>query len=656
MVLPVALSLVLLPAAAFAQEDRLCEVCHSDASRFDTIPELIVRQETHLASVHGAEGVRCVDCHADVTGVFPSGDDAPPHPDGVEPVDCATCHEAEGERYAGSIHGFALQRGNARAPTCADCHGTHDMRPADDPSSPTAKANIPATCAECHGEEGMLTEQYVRLPAMAVSYAQSVHGVGRLGGETETAGCDDCHGTHDVRGHRDPESPINRRNVSATCGECHLEVADEFVESIHGLALEAGLDDTPSCTDCHGEHVILRPDDEDAATHSANLAIETCGGCHNDPIIISKYNLAGGVVGSYLDSYHGWASRRGYELTANCVDCHTAHSVLPAAHPASAIHPDNVVATCGQCHEDASLTFAESYDHEASSITANPVNRILRAIYIVLIVVVIGGMLVHNLIIMNHYMLERRRQHLSKKWVLRLDRSQRIQHATLIVSFVTLVITGFALRYPDVWAFRMLDAIGMTEGTRATVHRIAGTVMIAAGFLHLYYILLVRRGREEIRAMLPRPQDVKDALGNMAFYTGRTEDHVRFGRYDYTHKAEYWALVWGTVIMALTGFVLWFPTIATGFFPAWIVGASQTIHFYEAWLATLAILVWHFFFVIFHPEEYPMNWAWLTGRLSEDAVREHHAEWYEEIVSTEGVHAPSDAVAARPAAGREGSD
>ena len=82
--------------------------------------------------------------------------------------------------------------------------------------------------------------------------------------------------------------------------------------------------------------------------------------------------------------------------------------------------------------------------------------------------------------------------------------------------------------------------------------------------------------------------------------------------------------------MILTGLILWFPVLAARFLPAVVIPAAQTIHYYEAWLATLAIIVWHFFFVIFHPEEYPMSWTWLTGKISKKAVKEHHPRWYEE--------------------------
>jgi cytochrome b subunit of formate dehydrogenase len=82
--------------------------------------------------------------------------------------------------------------------------------------------------------------------------------------------------------------------------------------------------------------------------------------------------------------------------------------------------------------------------------------------------------------------------------------------------------------------------------------------------------------------------------------------------------------------MILTGLVLWFPTYTARILPGILIPASQTIHYYEAWLATLAILVWHFFFVILHPEEYPMSWTWLTGKMTKESARVHHGKWYEE--------------------------
>ena len=127
-------------------------------------------------------------------------------------------------------------------------------------------------------------------------------------------------------------------------------------------------------------------------------------------LLIAKYGLQEGVVGSYLDSYHGWASRRGCDITASCVDCHTAHLVLPEEDPASSVAAANVVATCGQCHEGADSAFAASYNHTTASMAGNPVNRIIRDIYLWAIALIIGGMILHNLVIMNFFMIKRRKE------------------------------------------------------------------------------------------------------------------------------------------------------------------------------------------------------------------------------------------------------
>jgi cytochrome b subunit of formate dehydrogenase len=97
-----------------------------------------------------------------------------------------------------------------------------------------------------------------------------------------------------------------------------------------------------------------------------------------------------------------------------------------------------------------------------------------------------------------------------------------------------------------------------------------------------------------------------------------------FPRFSYIEKAEYWAMMWGTILMGITGAVLWFDNTSMGLFSKLGFDISRTIHFYEAVLATLAILVWHFYFVIFNPDVYPMNLAWLTGHMSEQELLEEH--------------------------------
>jgi formate dehydrogenase gamma subunit len=293
---------------------------------------------------------------------------------------------------------------------------------------------------------------------------------------------------------------------------------------------------------------------------------------------------------------------------------------------------ENVVETCRQCHPDATAEFARSYNHVAASAATNKGRRIVTGLYLGLILVVIGGMAVHNAVILNFYMVEKRRRERAERSVIRFDRIQIAQHATLALSFILLVMTGFALRYPDALWVKVTGLAFLSEPVRSWSHRVLGVALILFSVVHVFYVLASKRGREEFRAMLPSFQDIKDFGDNMAYHTWLNRKKPRFGRYDYTQKAEYWALVWGTGLMAITGLVLWFPVVATSWAPAWIVSISETIHFYEAWLAMLAIVVWHFFFVIFHPEVYPMSWIWLTGRMPEHEVESVHGRWYDEEV------------------------
>ncbi len=630
------------PQAVPLQESQPCLPCHETPELFrgrEDASALVVTPDSLAESAHG--GLPCTACHQEL---------AVPHPDEPPRARCTPCHEDIVARYAVSVHGYAEHRGYPRAPSCTTCHGNHDILPARDPRSPTHKVRVPETCARCHGEAGLRTRELVRLPAPFQAYARSVHGRGTARGMAAAASCADCHAVHDLKGPADPASRIAPQNVAATCGQCHPDIQIDYEYSIHGRALRAGIGDSPTCTDCHGEHLILAAQDPDAPICGARQAMEACGRCHDDPVIVEKYGLRTGVVPTYLDSYHGWASRTGCEIAATCIDCHGAHRVLPADHPESTVNVANVALTCGRCHEGADSTFAASYDHAALTLAENPVNRIVRRIYLILIAGVIGGMVLHNLVILNYYLLKRKEAEEAGPQVVRFTPSELVQHLLLTLSFTVLVVTGFALRFPDAWWVQWLAGMGMDEALRSTVHRIAAVVLLGTGAYHLYEILLTERGRKALRDMIPDLRDLRDLAGNLAFHLRRTSERPRFRRFDYTQKAEYWALVWGTVIMALTGFILWFPTWAARILPALVVPVAQTIHYYEAWLATLAIIVWHLFFVVLHPDVYPMHWAWLTGKIGAASAREHHAAWYEEEIAplpsdagvTEGAGTPTE--------------
>ncbi len=264
-----------------------------------------------------------------------------------------------------------------------------------------------------------------------------------------------------------------------------------------------------------------------------------------------------------------------------------------------------------------------------------------------MLLVVIGGMAAHNVVIWLYHIIEKRRRELGQARVVRFSRFEAIEHVILLTSFFTLVFTGFALKFADSGWVNLTEKIGLSESLRGIVHRVAAVVMIAVSLTHLGFLLFTRRGRRELVAVMPRMQDVIDFVRNMAYHLRLRKERPTFAHFDYTEKAEYLALIWGTAVMVFTGFVLWFPTFFTRFMPAWIFEVSEVVHYYEAWLAFLAILVWHFFFVILHPESAPLNLTFLDGKTTvEHAIHRHgHLEEDQEIEYPEkgaGAQGPAD--------------
>jgi cytochrome b subunit of formate dehydrogenase len=214
--------------------------------------------------------------------------------------------------------------------------------------------------------------------------------------------------------------------------------------------------------------------------------------------------------------------------------------------------------------------------------------------------------------------------------------NQRGQHWGLLTSFIVLVITGFALQYPDGWLGILA---GGSEGVRRIIHRIAAIVMMVVGVYHLIYVFFNKEGRQWLWDMLPAWKDFTDFWQNFMHFVFKKGDPPKFARFRYADKAEYWAVVWGTILMGLTGLMIWFKVGIFGFLPRWAVDIAIAIHFYEAVLATLAIVVWHFYHVIFDPDVYPLNWAFYDGMMSEEMFKEEHEQAWEEMQEKEAAEA-----------------
>ena len=222
----------------------------------------------------------------------------------------------------------------------------------------------------------------------------------------------------------------------------------------------------------------------------------------------------------------------------------------------------------------------------------------------------------------------------------RMTANQRWQHLVLLVTFIVLVITGFALKFPNSW---FAHTFGMGEKLRSFIHRTAGVVLIGMGIYHLCYLAALKEGRRLIRDLTPRPNDAFDAWKTMLYYLGLRSEKPHFGRFSYAEKTEYWALVWGTALMGLTGIMIWAKVWVGDLLARWWVDIATAIHFYEAILATLAIVVWHLYQVFFDPDIYPMNWTWLDGTMSVERYKNEHALDRETLAEASG---PPDSAAA----------
>jgi formate dehydrogenase gamma subunit len=409
--------------------------------------------------------------------------------------------------------------------------------------------------------------------------------------------------------------------LAETCGACHDQEAKDVEESVHGKAVAAGQRDAPTCTDCHSEHQIQ----ELKSSSPLQISLDICSKCHASERMNTKYNLPPDRVKTFFESYHGLAAQYGSTLAANCASCHGVHKILPSSDPRSTINQANLVATCGKCHPGATENFAQSKVHVDAAVASSrdsvgeKINWWVRRIYLALIVGTIGFMLAHNLLVF--FKKVRARYRAAALTVPRMSLSQRRQHMVLAGSFIVLAVTGFALKFPDSWLGK---AMGSNEIFRRWSHRIAGVVLLAAGLYHLVYLLSRKEGRQLLKDFLPTFKDARDLAGSLRYLIGLSPEKPKIGRFGYAEKMEYWAVIWGTIIMGGTGLMIWFKIDVTRFLPRWAVDVALTIHYYEAILACLAIVVWHFYHVIFDPDVYPLNWACWNGKVSKHWQEEEH--------------------------------
>jgi cytochrome b subunit of formate dehydrogenase len=224
----------------------------------------------------------------------------------------------------------------------------------------------------------------------------------------------------------------------------------------------------------------------------------------------------------------------------------------------------------------------------------------------------------------------------------------RLQHIGMLVSCLTLMITGIPLKYADTrWATAFFNAVGGVE-VSGVIHRVGAAVLIAVGAFHLVYTVAVRDGRYNFMELLPKVKDVTDVFHNVLYFFGFAKGPPKFNRFAYFEKFDYWAVYWGMVIMIGSGLILWFNTKAMALLPKIWMDVAHEAHSDEGLLATLAIVVWHFYNVHFNPDHWPGNLTWWNGRVSERKMKHHHGAEYERLMALMEQRAPLEPAAVGP--------
>jgi len=232
----------------------------------------------------------------------------------------------------------------------------------------------------------------------------------------------------------------------------------------------------------------------------------------------------------------------------------------------------------------------------------------------------------------------------------------RAQHIILAVGCILLIVTGLPIKFHEAeWAKLFFKLVGGLQVSQV-IHRIGATMLIAVGVWHMLF-LFTRAGRREFIELLPRPKDILDFFQNIKYFLGFSKEHPQFGRFSYLEKFDYWAVYWGMVIMIGSGLFLWFHNTALGLFPKYFLDIAREAHSDEAMLATLAIVIWHWYNAHFNPGIFPMNFTIFTGRISKERMMKEHPLEYEQMLRAQdnngsvvesAVEAPSSAQASSP--------
>ena len=333
----------------------LCGTCHQEGSEVQlkrNIPQTHIF-ENYSQSIHG-EGLfnkgltvtaTCVSCHT-AHKILPHTDPRSSISHGKIAETCTTCHSRIADVHKKVIDGKKWEKEAHTLPSCVDCHQPHKIRKEGHKLGLTDNE-----CNSCHLDSKIVLETGKENMLVNKSHISvSVH---------KNLACVECHveATPTLKGRA-----CASIKEEVNCGGCHDNVNNEFMQSIHGRLVDQNDKDAPDCKTCHGEHSVLSKKNPKSTIFPINIP-ELCSQCHQAGEIATKRLIGSdtNIVDKYIHSTHGKGlAEQGMTVTATCSDCHTAHSINGVEHPNSSVNPENIGETCGSCHWGVQQKFEKS--------------------------------------------------------------------------------------------------------------------------------------------------------------------------------------------------------------------------------------------------------------------------------------------------------
>lgn len=512
----------------------------------------------------------CADCHGEAGhGTRSTNDPASPLFLIGEVALCGKCHEESHKSYVASVHGQGLfESGLALSATCSDCHDPHGAFEASDKRSRIHPANVIQTCGTCHLfiQQRLQTSVHhwdpVELNRPQVRAAPG-------GATLDRPVCTSCHMGHEFA---DPKAAGFRDVLSSRCGNCHEQLAKEYLMSLHGQLTNLGHGPAAKCSDCHGAHDILPVNHPQSHVFGENR-IATCSKCHPG----ANANFA--KFDPHADHHNPDRSPTLYYIYLGM------ETLLYSVFGFFGLH--------------TLLWFVRSIVHRARH--GRP-----------------------------------RRLRPGEAAYVRFDSFHRTLHVIVIVSFLGLALTGLPLKYSEYgWAQRLANMLGGFEST-SFWHRVCALLTGFYFTAHLVWlgrkIHACRQDGMSWRAMffgpdsmIPTLRDLRDLYGMVRWFFGLGTKPT-FERWTYWEKFDYWAVFWGVAIIGSSGLLLWFPEFFALFLPGQVFNVAKVIHSEEALLATGFIFTIHFFNTHLRAEKFPMDMSMLTGLVSPEEMKEERPE------------------------------